>query len=304
MCQLPIGVLLDKFGVKRVGRVGIFLWSVASFAAAGTPNLGGLFAARFLLAWEKPPRFQPMPKPSGSGSRRRSAAWPRRSLTRAQNSAQPSACPSSALRCSSPAGAGASLLPESSRSPTSLLLARIQRSPGRPELSATELAFIHRAPLSSVSAAPPAARPRSASFSCAARCSSRHRHGAYNYVFYLLLTWLPSYLSFALHIDLLHSFSTPACPGFRHHHAVGIGGWLVDFLVKRGFSATRVRKVVLVGGTAFGLGILGAAHAHSATQALLWISISIAVWPRLRPSAGRSPRSSPAATMSARSAAL
>ena len=31
--QLPIGVLLDKFGVKRVGRVGIFLWSVASFCA-------------------------------------------------------------------------------------------------------------------------------------------------------------------------------------------------------------------------------------------------------------------------------
>jgi MFS family permease len=36
-----------------------------------------------------------------------------------------------------------------------------------------------------------------------------------------------------------------------------------------------VRKLVLVGGTAFGLGIIGAAHAHSATQALLWISISI-----------------------------
>ena len=34
MCQLPIGVLLDKFGVKRVGRVGIFLWSLASFGAA------------------------------------------------------------------------------------------------------------------------------------------------------------------------------------------------------------------------------------------------------------------------------
>ena len=30
--------------------------------------------------------------------------------------------------------------------------------------------------------------------------------GSYNYVFYLLLTWLPSYLSGALHIDLLHSF--------------------------------------------------------------------------------------------------
>jgi hypothetical protein len=30
--------------------------------------------------------------------------------------------------------------------------------------------------------------------------------GAYNYVFYLLLTRLPSYLAEALHVDLLHSF--------------------------------------------------------------------------------------------------
>ena len=57
MCQLPIGVLLDKFGVKRVGRVGIFLWSVASFAAAVTPSLGGLFAARFLLGVGEAPTF-------------------------------------------------------------------------------------------------------------------------------------------------------------------------------------------------------------------------------------------------------
>ena len=45
-CQLPIGVILDKFGVRRVGRVGTFLWSVASFAASITPSLGGFFGAR------------------------------------------------------------------------------------------------------------------------------------------------------------------------------------------------------------------------------------------------------------------
>src|ERR1017187_6177826 len=56
-CQLPIGVLLDKLGVKRVGRVGIFLWSVASFCAAATPNLGGLFGARFLLGVGEAPTF-------------------------------------------------------------------------------------------------------------------------------------------------------------------------------------------------------------------------------------------------------
>ena len=55
--QLPIGVILDKFGVRRVGRVGTFLWSVASFAAAATPNLGGFFGARFLLGVGEAPTF-------------------------------------------------------------------------------------------------------------------------------------------------------------------------------------------------------------------------------------------------------
>jgi MFS family permease len=40
-------------------------------------------------------------------------------------------------------------------------------------------------------------------------------------------------------------------------------------------DASLVRKTVLVVGTTCGLGILGAAHAHTASQALLWISISI-----------------------------
>jgi hypothetical protein len=100
--------------------------------------------------------------------------------------------------------------------------------------------------------------------------------GAYNYSFYLLLYWLPSYLSAALHIDLLHSFVYTSIPWlFATVADLAIGGWMVDFLVQRGWNASTVRRVVLVGGTAFGLGILGAAHAHDATQALLWISVCI-----------------------------
>ena len=55
-------------------------------------------------------------------------------------------------------------------------------------------------------------------------------------------------------------FCTPACPGsWRRITDFVVGGWLVDFLVQRGWNASRVRRVVLIGGTAFGLGILGAA---------------------------------------------
>jgi MFS-type transporter involved in bile tolerance (Atg22 family) len=36
-----------------------------------------------------------------------------------------------------------------------------------------------------------------------------------------------------------------------------------------------VRQVVLISGTAMGMGLLGAAHAHTAMRALIWISISL-----------------------------
>ncbi len=50
-------MLLDKFGVRRVGRVSTFLWSIASFGAAITPSVGGFFAARLLLGVGEAPTF-------------------------------------------------------------------------------------------------------------------------------------------------------------------------------------------------------------------------------------------------------
>ncbi len=100
--------------------------------------------------------------------------------------------------------------------------------------------------------------------------------GSYNYVFYLLLYWLPSYFSFALHIDLLHSFADTSVPWLVATFAdFVVGGWLVDFLIQRGWNSSAVRRSVLIGGMACGLGILGAAAAHSAAQALIGISLSI-----------------------------
>ncbi len=99
--------------------------------------------------------------------------------------------------------------------------------------------------------------------------------GAYNYVFYLLLTWLPSYFSSALHIDLLHSFLYTGVPWLFATVMGFSAGGLVDALTRHGWNASHVRRTVLVCGTVFGLGILGAAHAHTAASALLWISVSI-----------------------------
>jgi len=100
--------------------------------------------------------------------------------------------------------------------------------------------------------------------------------GSYNYVFYLLLSWLPSYFAQALHIDLLHSFLYTSVPWLIATVCeLAIGGWLVDFLVRRGVDPNRVRRTVLIGGACCGLGILGAAQATTAAQALTWVSVSI-----------------------------
>jgi len=100
--------------------------------------------------------------------------------------------------------------------------------------------------------------------------------GAYNYTFFLLLTWLPSYLSVALRMDLLHSVFYTSVPWlFATFTDVLVGGWLVDALILRGYDANRVRQSAMVGGMACGMAIFGAARAHSSAAALVWISLAL-----------------------------
>ena len=55
--QLPSGVLLDRFGVRKIGCISTFLWSVASFCAAAATGLGSFFVARLLLGIGEAPTF-------------------------------------------------------------------------------------------------------------------------------------------------------------------------------------------------------------------------------------------------------
>lgn len=277
--QLPIGVLLDKFGVKRVGRVGIFLWSVASFGAAASPNLGGLFGARLLLGVGEAPTFPANAKAVG--------LWfppQERSLATAMFDA--------AAKFSSAIGVpviGIALLLAGWR--WSFVLTgvislayllyfwKVYKDPDEdPALSNAERDYIEEP--NNCAATP---RVLDEGQTPLLRLLAKRKvlglaigMGAYNYVFYLLLTWLPSYLSSTLHIDLLHSFLYTSVPWlFATVTDIVAGGWLVDFLVQRGWNASTVRRVILIGGTACGLGLLGAAHAHTPVRALIWISISI-----------------------------
>jgi MFS transporter, ACS family, D-galactonate transporter len=279
LCQLPVGVLLDKFGVRRIGRISTFVWSMASFAASITPNLGGFFAARLLLGVGEAPTF-----PANAKAVRYWFPDSERSLA--------TSLFDGAAKFSSAIGVpviGILLLKVGWRwcfAATGVcsllyfvLFSKIYRDPEEDAgLSAEERQYIAEGRYLSTQEAISPSKPASLGYLLQQRkvLGLAIGAGAYNYVFYLLLTWLPTYLSYALHIDLLHSFLYTGVPWLIATATdVLIGGWLVDRLIGRGANADLVRRVVLIGGTALGLGIFGAAYAHTPTQALIWISISI-----------------------------
>ncbi len=282
LMQLPAGLLLDRFGIRHVGRVSTLLWSFASFAAAISTGLGVFFAARFLLGVAESPTFPANAKAVG--------LWfPKGERTLAVAISDAAAKFASAI--------GVPFL--------GLLLLRFGwrftfASTGFLSLLYFLLFFvIYRNPREDRQLSPEEFHYIGDDSSLPGDHSAEHTQanrgwsllyllrqpkvyglalgwGAYNYSFYLLLNWLPSYLSIAHHMDLLHSvFYTSAPWMFATFTDLFVGGWLVDALIERGWNANGVRQSVLIIGTGFGLAIFGAAHPRNAVTALCWISLAL-----------------------------
>lgn len=276
--QLPSGLLLDKFGVRRIGRISSFLWALATFGAALSTSISGFFAARFFLGIGEAPTFP--------GDAKAIGYWfpsAERSFATAIFDAM--AKFSSAIgipligifllhfgwRWSFAATGIISLVY------FGLFYAYYNNPSQDAGLSKAEREFIARG----------GAQPEDrviAEKGAPLWYLLRQRKviglalgfAGYNYTFYLLLTWLPSYFLAVHHVDLLHSVVYTSVPWvIATFTDLVIGGWLVDELIQRGWNSIRVRQVVLIGGTALGLGILGAAHTESSAAALFWISLSI-----------------------------
>jgi MFS family permease len=284
LMQVPSGMLLDRFGIRRVGRVSTFLWSIASFAAAISPGLGVFCGARFLLGVAEAPVFPGNAKALGYWFPRHE-----RSLAISITDAAAKFAPAIGVpflgvlllhfgwRITFAATGVLSLF-------YFALFYLYYRNPGEDaELSSAEFQYIR----DRGGQTEDQGYGRNGTF---ADDVGRLVYllgqpkviglalgwGAYNYSFFLMLNWLPSYLSIAHHMDLLHSSFYTAGPWlFATATDIAVGGWLVDFLIQRGRNANRVRQTVLIVGTGFGLAVFGAAHPSSPLTALAWISLAL-----------------------------
>src|SRR5580700_277758 len=276
--QLPSGIILDRFGVKLIGRFGTLLWSVASFAAAISTGLAGFFGARLLLGVGEAPTFPANAKAIGYWFPAQERSLATAIFDSAAKFAPAIGIPALGLlllrfgwRWSFAATGFLSLF-------YFALFYAFYRNPSEDKsLSPAERDFIRRG------GAQPEDKIRAAKGAPLGYLLRRRKvwglvlgFASYNYTFYLLLTWLPSYLSSTHHIDLLHSALYTSLPWLLATVTdILMGGWLVDKLVQRGQDASFVRQAILIGGTTLGLGMLGAAYAQGATAALVWISLAI-----------------------------
>ncbi len=264
--QLPSGFLLDRFGVRRVMITAILLWALASGLTAVAPTIVLLFAARLLLGVGEAPTFPANAKAVGLWFAEDQRGVPTATFDAAAKLSIGLGTPILGLillrfgaRANFATTAALSLL-------YAALFAAVYRDPA-PQTRASDVRI---------------GRPHAPPLDFLHLLGQRKiwgaaiGSGAYNYCFYLLLTWLPIYLHRGLKMTPRNAVLWTAVPWLCAAVAgFGIGGLLVDSLVRKGRNPDLVRRSVLVGGTSFGLCVLAPTFLHEPRIVLVCLTLSL-----------------------------
>lgn len=276
--QLPSGVLLDNWGVAAIGRISAVIWTAACFGGALAPGLKTFFASRLVLGVGEAPTFPANSKATGYW-------FPRGERSLATAIFDSAAKFSTAIgtfsiglvvirwgwRVAFGVTGAASFV-------FFLLFWWFYRDPDKDKhVSREQLRALHEK-----GAVEQQQHDRKSGTSLWYLAKKRKVIGlgigfaAYNYCFYLLLTWLPSYFTGALHLSLHRSVIYTSIPWlFATASDLLFGGWLVDRLVRKRKNDSLMRQIVLVGGMIVGLALIGPVFTRTPMVAVWWISISI-----------------------------
>src|SRR5580704_768204 len=278
LLQIPVGMILDRFGVTTINRISTFLWAVTCGATAFATGFAALFTARVALGAAEAPGFPASSKATGYWFPRGERAMATAIFDAAAKFSNVIGVPLVALvvvsfgwRWGFGVTAILSLL-------YFLAFLIFYRDPSaHPRLSAEEREYIR------AGGASPEGASGSGEFAMLGYLvRSRKVWGltigfsAYGYSFYLFLTWLPDYLVKTMHMGILKSAGFTAIPWtFATIADLVVGGWLIDRLIARGYDDTLVRKTVLVAGMVLGLAVIGATFTTDPRWAVVWISIAL-----------------------------
>ncbi len=278
LVQIPVGVILDRFGVTPIGRIGGFLWSCGTALTALASGFGGILAARMLLGVAEAPAFPGNSKATGYWFPRTERALATSIFDAAAKFSNVIGAPLVAVTILYFGWRGAFWATALLSFVYFLAFTAFYRDPSADQhLTEQERNYIRAG-----GGAPEGTSSGSATSMLGYVLLSRKVWGltigfaAYGYSFYLFLTWLPGYLERELHMSLLKSAGYITIPWIVATITdLVVGGWLIDHLISRGYDETRVRKAVLVLGMLTGLAVFGAVFTTNAVWAIVWISIAL-----------------------------
>jgi len=275
IAQLPVGGLIDRYGPRKLLGLGLFGWSVAQ-AAGGLVNGFGVFiAARFALGVGEAPLF-----PGGArvvrdwfGIRERGfATGLLKSASSLGNFIAVPLLTFLMLRLSWRSmflivGAAGVLL--------AAVWWTIHRDPSEVRLSADERRYLTEGDENTTSKPPSFSEWRRL---FAHRTTWGMIAGFFGtiYTLWLYTGWLPYYLEHERHMSVARVGVVAAIPYFFGCVGAVVGGWLCDFLTRRGWAPIAGRKL-LISCALCGISLctVGTVFAQSNEAALAFISVSL-----------------------------
>jgi len=279
LMQIPMGMLLDKIGIKWVMRVATTLWAISCFLTAAISGMGLLLVARLILGLAEAPIFPGAMKTTGYWFPRSERGMATVIFDSGQRLSNVIGFPI--------VGAAVALFGWRGAFITIGVLSLVYtvvfffryRDPKemnrKGKLSDAELDHI----LSGGAQHEDAPKPNPlANLGYILRqrkvWGMSLGLGCAGYVQWMLLTWLPGFLQSQMHMDVAKSGLVTAVPWLI---AVIVQyllpGFFLDRLIKNGRSSTAVRRMFIIGGMLLATTIAGTAFTHDLFWSLLWITL-------------------------------
>ncbi|ASW09348.1 MULTISPECIES: MFS transporter [unclassified Rhizobium] len=276
--QIPVGMLLDRFGVMRVMRWSTFSWGVASVITAFSTGMQTLFLSRMLLGVAETPGFPANSKATGYWFPRHERGLATALFDAAAKFSNVIAIPLVAFLMLHFGWRGGFLATAVISFVFFAMFWLFYRDPSADRNLSDE----ERTYLKAGGAAQEGEALANAVGMLGYLLRNRKVWGlsigfaAYGYAFALFIFWLPDYLVKEMHMDILKSASFTTIPWiFATISDLLIGGWLIDHLIRKGHDESKVRKSIIVFGMLMGLAVVGAGLTADPYWAILWITISL-----------------------------
>jgi MFS family permease len=275
VAQLPIGGLIDRFGPRKLLGLGLFSWSLAQAAGGLVTGFGVFIAARAALGVGEAPLF-----PGGArvvrdwfGVRERGFATGL--LQSASSLGNFIAIPLLTFLMLRLSWRWMFLIVGSAGIVLAVAWWSIHRDPSDVRLTPAERAYLTEGD-ENTSSKPPSFAEWKRLF--AHRTTWGMIAGFFGtvYALWVYTGWLPFYLEHERHMSVARVGIVAAIPYFFGWAGAIVGGWLCDFLTRRGWTPIGSRKVLLSSALCgISLCIVGTVLAVSNTAAIAFISVTL-----------------------------